>query len=170
MLGSVDRSPPESFESFYRSRFHALTLQIYAFTGDLGDAQDLVQEAFCRAYARWNAVQHYEDPVAWVRRVAWNLATSRWRRLRTAASFLQSHRVQHVAAPSADRVDLTWALKQLPGAQRRIFVLFHIADLSLQEIAEQEQVALGTVKSTLSRARAAVARMLSEQQEGSSRV
>jgi RNA polymerase sigma-70 factor (ECF subfamily) len=164
------RSPPDSFENFYSSRFHGLTLQLYAYTGDLGDAQDLVQEAFCRAYARWETVSAYDDPVAWVRRVAWNLATSRWRRLRAATTFLRGQREQHVAGPNADRVELIRALGRLPETQRRIFVLFHIADLSIVDIAAQEELPEGTVKSSLSRARGAIAEMLTEQQEGNSRV
>jgi RNA polymerase sigma-70 factor (ECF subfamily) len=165
-----DRSPPGSFESLYSSRFHALTLQLYAYTGDLGDAQDLVQEAFCRAYARWSVVSTYEDPVAWVRRVAWNLAVSRWRRVRTASAFLRTQRERPVEGPNPDRVELVRALGRLPAPQRRVFVLFHVADMSVQEIAAQERMPEGTVKSSLSRARATVARLLAEQQEGSTRV
>jgi DNA-directed RNA polymerase specialized sigma24 family protein len=44
------------------------------------EAQDVVQEAFCRALTQWREISTYEEPVAWVRRVAWNLATSQIRR------------------------------------------------------------------------------------------
>jgi len=53
----------------------SLTLQLYAYTGDLPAAQEIVQEAFCRALPRWHRIRRYDDPVAWLRRVAWNLAT-----------------------------------------------------------------------------------------------
>ena len=62
-----------SFADLYSASFQGLTLQLYAFSGDLGEAQDVVQEAFCRAFARWKSISQYQDPVAWVRRVAWNL-------------------------------------------------------------------------------------------------
>src|SRR5690606_39076909 len=69
------------FDEFYAAHYGSLTTQLYAYLGDRQEAQDVVQEAFCRAYARWSSVRDYDDPVAWVRRVAWNLATSHVRRL-----------------------------------------------------------------------------------------
>ena len=41
--------------------------------GDIGDAQDIAQEAFCRAWQRWGSIVRYDNPVAWIRRVATNL-------------------------------------------------------------------------------------------------
>ena len=158
----VNGSPPGTFEDFYSVHFHALTLQLYAYTGDLGDAQDLAQEAFCRAFSRWERLSSYDDPVAWVRRVAWNLATSRWRRNRVAAVFARAQREQHIEGPSPDRVVLVRALGVLPANQRRVFVLHYVADMSIVDIAAQEGIAEGTVKSTLHRARAALADRLAD--------
>src|SRR5262245_44097437 len=81
-LGVPSRGAPRDFDGFYSAHFRVIALQLHAYVGDLTEAQDLVQEAFCRAYTRWDQVAEYDDPVAWVRRVAWNLATSRWRRQR----------------------------------------------------------------------------------------
>ncbi|WP_341717718.1 SigE family RNA polymerase sigma factor [Micromonospora sp. FIMYZ51] len=148
------------FDGLYHTHFRSLTLQLAAYCGDLSQAQDLVQEAFCRAFARWSRVSRYDDPVRWVRRVAWNLATSRWRRMRTAQSWLRRQRPEHVAGPGPDRVALTAALAQLPAAQRRAVVLHYLADLSVTQIAEQEGVPAGTVKSWLHRGRVALAAQL----------
>jgi RNA polymerase sigma-70 factor (ECF subfamily) len=158
----VNGSPPGTFEDFYGAHVHALTLQLYAYTGDMGDAQDLTQEAFCRAFARWDRLSTYDDPVAWVRRVAWNLATSRWRRNRVAAVFLRSQREPHIDEPSTDRIALIRALTVLPANQRRLFVLHYLADMSIVDIATQEGLPEGTVKSTLHRARAALADRLAD--------
>jgi RNA polymerase sigma-70 factor (ECF subfamily) len=153
------------FEELYAAQFHSLTLQINAYVGDLAEAQDLVQEAFCRALPRWEKLATYDNPADWVRRVAWNLATSGWRRRRTAMAFLRRQREQHVAGPSPDRVALTAALAKLPETQRKAFVLFYIANRTVLEIAEQEGVPEGTVKSWLHRARASVAAELTEHRE-----
>lgn len=153
------------FDHFYHAHFRSLTVQLCAYTTDLPQAQDLVQEAFCRAFARWDRVVRYDDPVAWVRRVAWNLATSRWRRLRTAQTYLRRQREEHVAGPTPDRVDLTAALASLPPNQRKAVVLHHLADMSVVEIARQEGVAEGTVKSWLHRGRAGLAAHLTEHTE-----
>jgi len=156
----------EDFDDFYAAHYADLVVQIYAYFGDRQEAQDVVQEAFTRALARWRRLSGYEDPTAWVRRVAWNLATSRWRRLRTAQLFLARQREEHSPGPSPDRVALTAALAGLPANQRRAVVLHYLADLTVPEVARQEGVPEGTIKSWLHRARAALAAQLSEKQGG----
>jgi RNA polymerase sigma-70 factor (ECF subfamily) len=158
---SEDTGPPQ-FEAFYAANFQRLSLQLYAYTGDIGQAQDFVQEAFCRALPKWNRISRYDDPVAWLRKVAWNLATSRFRRLRVQQAHARRYREEHVEGPGPDRVALARALKALPENHRRAVILFHLADLSVTEIAEQEKVAEGTVKAWLHRGRAALAVQLSE--------
>ncbi|MEH0845098.1 SigE family RNA polymerase sigma factor [Micromonospora sp. CPCC 205711] len=153
------------FTDFYQAHFHRLAVQLYAYLGDHAEAQDLTQEAFCRLLERWGRVSGYDDPSAWVRRVAWNLATSRLRRVRTAVRHLARQREEHVAGPEPDRVALVRALATLPASQRRAIVLHHLGQLSTREIAEQEGVAEGTVRSWLSRGRAALATHLTERPE-----
>jgi RNA polymerase sigma-70 factor, ECF subfamily len=162
-LADDDTGPPGiDFDDFYAVHFQRLSLQLYAYTGDAAQAQDFVQEAFCRAYDRWKKVQAMQDPLGWIRRVAWNLATSRFRRLRVQQAHARRAREEHVQGPSPDRVMLTRALSTLPEAQRRAVVLYHLADLSIPEIADQEGVAEGTVKARLYRGRAALAVQLSD--------
>ena len=148
-----------SFDELYAAHYGNLTVQLYLYFGDLHAAQDVVQEAFCRAYARWRTVSRYDDPVAWVRRVAWNLALSRWRRSRTALRYLRGQRraEPQVPGPGPERVAVIAALAALPEQQRRAVVLHYIADLSVPEIAEREGVPEGTVKSWLHRARISLA-------------
>jgi RNA polymerase sigma-70 factor (ECF subfamily) len=151
---------PPGFAECYAAAFPALATQLYVYTGDLDLAHDLVQEAFCRALTRWSRLADYDDPAAWVRRVAFNLANSRWRRTRVALAYLRRQRVEHVVGPSPDRVAAVAALATLPPAQRRAVVLHYLADLSVAQIAEQEGVAVGTVKSWLHRGRIALAARL----------
>ena len=156
--GGICMTDVDDFDDFYASQFQPLTVQLYAYFGDRHEAQDVVQEAFCRAFKRWRDVSRYEDPVAWVRRVAWNLATSRWRRARTAAAFLaRQHGEEIVPEPSPDRVALAAALRTLPPVQRRAVILHYLADLPIADIAAAEGVPVGTVKSWLHRARVALA-------------
>lgn len=163
---TVKRRPPpgaaDGFAELYAAHVHSLTVQLFAYTGDLAVAEDLVHEAFCRALSRWKQVSGHDNPVAWVRQVAWNLARSRWRRLRVAADFLSRQRNPSVEGPGPDRVALAAALAQLPPRQRRAVVLHYLADLPIAEIARQENVAPGTVKSWLHRGRAALANHLRE--------
>jgi RNA polymerase sigma-70 factor (ECF subfamily) len=150
------------FDEFYVGNFQRLVVQLYGYTGDMAHAQDVVQEAFARALPRWKKLCGYDDPAAWVRRVAWNLATNRWRALRTFHAFARQHRELHAEEPSPDRVALRDALATLPSNHRRAVVLHYLADLSVAEIAAQENVADGTVKSWLHRGRAALAVALTD--------
>jgi RNA polymerase sigma-70 factor, ECF subfamily len=157
-----------TFDDFYHAHHRSVTTQLCAYVGDLGQAQDLAQEAFYRAFARWDRLARYDDPVGWVRQVAWNLARSRWRRLRTARGFLIRQRPDDVPGPTPDRVAIDPALAMLPANQRRAVVLYYLADLSIAQIAAQEEVAEGTVKSWLHRGRTALAALLNDTIEGAS--
>ncbi|MFF5291736.1 SigE family RNA polymerase sigma factor [Paractinoplanes globisporus] len=157
------------FEEFYAAYFQPLTIQLYAYTGDLAAAQDVVQEAFCRALSRWRRVSTLDEPGAWVRHVAWNLATSQWRRARLAARFARGHREEHAPSPGPERVALAAALAKLPAPQRRAVILYYLADLPVSEIAAQEGAPEGTVKSWLHRGRVALAAELTETEKGAHR-
>jgi RNA polymerase sigma-70 factor, ECF subfamily len=147
------------FADFYAATFNGLCLQLFVYTGDLATAQDVVQEAFCRALPRWSTLSEYDDPAAWVRKVAWNLATSRWRQLRKFAGPINL-REEAVAAPDVERVDLMNALATLPARQRQAVVLHYLADASIAEIAVITGTSEGTIKSWLHRARIALAGQL----------
>lgn len=153
---------PVDFTDFYQAQFHRIAVQLYAYLGDHAEAQDLTQEAFCRTLERWTRISGYDDPSAFVRRVAWNLATSRLRRVRTSVRHLARQREEHVPGPQPDRVALTRALATLPANQRRAIVLRHLAQLSVAEIAEQVGAPEGTVRSWLSRGRTTLAGYFTE--------
>ncbi len=162
---SSDIGPPghAGFEECYAANVRPLIIQLYAYIGDLGTAQDVVQEAFCRALARWRRLSGFDDPAAWVRRVAWNLATDRWRHARTATRYVRRQRGEEIVPePGPDRVALARALATLPAAQRRVVIQHYLADLSVREIALQEGVAEGTVKSWLHRGRTHLAALLTD--------
>ena len=117
----------------------------------------------------WDRISGYDDPLAWVRRVAWNLAINRWRRTRTVRRFLARQRPEHVSGPSPERLDLDAALARLPINQRRAVALHYLADLSTAEIAGECGVPDSTVRSWLRRARAALAKDLSYSAEEADR-
>lgn len=108
-------------------------------------------------------MRKYEDPAAWVRRVATNQAISGWRRARTAAKHaLRQPRPDPHPAPDESTVALVTALRELPEAQRRALVLHHLAGLPVAEVAQMEGCPIGTVKARLSRGRDALAELLGD--------
>jgi RNA polymerase sigma-70 factor (ECF subfamily) len=149
------------FADFYAATFGRLTVQIHAFVGDHAEAQDLVQEAYCRAFARWSTVAGYEDPLGWVHRVAWNLAVSRWRRHNRLQRWRHELVPSDVSPPTATQIDLARALARLPANHRQAVVLHYLADMSVNDIALFTGAAEGTVKAWLHRGRTALSTMLS---------
>lgn len=151
------------FTAFYDATWGRTLACAYAMTGDLGVAEELAQEAYTRAWPRWDRLTSYDDPGAWVRQVATNLAVSRWRRGRIASGWLGKQRPQAPTAPLDETsVALVTALRQLPEAQRRAIVLHHLADLPVDEVARIERCPSGTIKARLSRGRATLADLLAD--------
>ncbi len=154
------------FTDLYESHFSELAAQVCAYLGDATEAQDLVQEAFLRAWQRWDKVGGYEEPVAWVRRVAWNLATSRHRRNQVARKFLQKSQAPEPApAASPDHVALVAALKQVPAKRRQALVMHYMADMTISAIAAETGAREGTVKSWLHRGRKELAALLADRND-----
>jgi RNA polymerase sigma-70 factor (ECF subfamily) len=159
----VDDRARAEFEELYRHAYPRVVAQVTLLTGSRAAAEDAVQEAFARAWNRWGRLAGYDQPQAWVRRVAMNLAVSRWRSLRREQ--LLAAPASYAASPidrAADWVDLQAALLRLPVRQRRAVVLSAVVGLSTDEIAAEMSVAPATVRSWLSRTRRAVADPIEE--------
>jgi RNA polymerase sigma-70 factor (ECF subfamily) len=152
---------PECFDEFYRATSRRMLRYAYGLTGDSAEAQDVTQEAYVRAWRRWPEVVRLDDAEAWVRLVATRLATDRWRRLRVRRGHEALQRAPDpVPPPSENTVLLVRALRGLPIDQRRALCLHYLLDLPVADIARELGVPAGTVKSWLSRGRAALAAQL----------
>lgn len=155
-----------AYDDFYRSTSQRLLGYCYALTGELGDAQDVAQETYVRAWRHWRAVAGHPAPEAWLRLTASRLATDRHRRLagfRRAVT--RTGPSAPVQPPSEDAVVLTAALRQIPADQRRALAMHYLLDLPVSEIALELDAPVGTVKSWLSRGRTALAAQLGPPQE-----
>jgi RNA polymerase sigma-70 factor (ECF subfamily) len=154
----------DGFAVFYASSYRRLLGQLFAVTGDLAEAENVLQEAYARAFVRWSRVRGYDRPEAWVRRVAINLAVMVDRSLRRRArALLRLGPPPLVPELSPEAIDLHDALRALPLGQRQVIVLHHLVGLPVEEIARELRLAPGTVKSRLARGRAAMAGLLEHQ-------
>ncbi|HEV2086836.1 MAG TPA: SigE family RNA polymerase sigma factor [Cryptosporangiaceae bacterium] len=154
----------------YDVAYRRLVTQLYAVTGDLAEAQDVVQEAFVRALARPRHLAGVDNPEAWLRTVAVNLARRQWRRrLRLGHLLGQASRSDPPApAELSDEVlTLTAALRRLNRGQREAIALHYLADMSVEDTAMALGISAGTVKSRLARGRARLAAVLGEPDPGS---
>jgi len=133
--------------------------------GSSADAEEVAQDAVVRLLENWSKVRHYEDVEGWLRTVAVRLLISRQRChsvARLGLPRLAARTVTETPAPDPDGLDLREALAALPLEQRAVLLLHHVHDLPVSEVAAMLRVAEGTVKSRLSRARAALAPRLNE--------
>lgn len=150
------------FDAFYVSSRARLLRQLTTMTADPELAKDALQEAYERAWQRWGRVRGMDEPEAWVRTVAWRVVISHHRKAAVAAKFLPMLRRESTIAPVAsdEVLDVQEALRGLPPDQRRVLVLHHMAGREVEDIARETGVAVGTVKSRLSRGRATLATAL----------
>jgi RNA polymerase sigma-70 factor, ECF subfamily len=151
------------FEELYTSAFGRLVGQLFLVTGDLHEAEEVVQEAFTRAAGRWPRLREYDVPEQWVRRVAIDLATDGRRRVRRRLAVLAQLDAEAAAVVppiSVDGLAVAAALATLPRRQRQVVVLRYLLDLPVREVASQLSMPVGTVKSRLARARSALAAQL----------
>lgn len=150
-----------AFEQVYRSSYPTLVGQLFLLTTNRAEAEDVVQEAFARLWANWQELCTYDNHEAWVRRVAMNLAISRWRKHSRQTSY------EEPAVPPAARSslsDLTHALRDVSVKHRQALLLHYVVGLSVAEVASEMSAKPGTVKSWLSRGRAELERQLHYQE------
>jgi RNA polymerase sigma-70 factor (sigma-E family) len=148
----------DGFEAFYAAAYQRVVGQVFALLGDLAEAEDVTQDAFAKACFHWKRIAAYDQPEAWVRRVAFNQAHNSIRRARRwLVALARLGPPAPVPAVSPDRVDLHRALRRLTPRHREVLVLRYVAELSVEEVARQLRLPPGTVKSRLSRARSALA-------------
>jgi RNA polymerase sigma-70 factor (sigma-E family) len=160
----------DTVRTLYDGCYRRLVAQVYSVTTDLGEAQDAVQEAFVRALAGPIRFRRLDNPEAWLRMVAINVARRRLRRRALLDRLLRRDPPPSTVDDLApDSVALVTALRKLPLAQREAIALHHLADLPVAEVAEITGVAVGTVKARLARGRAQLAALLADAPEVATR-
>jgi RNA polymerase sigma factor (sigma-70 family) len=149
------------FAEFYREAKDECLFAVLVSVGDRDTAQDLVAEAFARAWASWPAVSRHPAPAAWVVRTALNAGVSRWRRRRREVPVPDLAIVADgpAAGGMADGcIDprIMAALLRLPARQRQVVTLRLFLDLDTECTARALGIAPGTVQAHLGRAMAAL--------------
>jgi RNA polymerase sigma-70 factor (sigma-E family) len=143
------------FRDYVTTRGHALLRTAYLLTGNLADAEDLLQAALAKTYLAWDRIEDRGALDGYVRRAMVNTHISWWRR-RRVQEFPTDELPDQVVADHAGDSDLHDSLRRaidrLPQRMRTAVVLRYYEDMTEAEVAERLGVSLGTVKSTVSRA------------------
>jgi len=153
----------ETFDAFYRRELAGLVAFARALSGS-ASAEDIAQEAMLAAYRRWDRVSRLDVPSAWVRRVCANGAVSTLRRRGVEGrALLRLGSRRPDIEPMMTEHEVFWAeVRRLPRRQAQVIALHYIYDLGVTEIAATLACAEGTVKTHLSRGRAALSNRLTE--------
>lgn len=151
------------FDDFYRSGQAACLRAVLASVGDRSLAEELVAEAFSRAWTSWHTVSRHPAPYGWVVRTALNVRLGWWRKRRREVPF-DLERAHSVADnPAAEVVDpeLLAMLRAMPRRQHEVIVLRVFLDLDTRATAQVLGIAEGTVGVHLSRGLATLRHNLS---------
>jgi RNA polymerase sigma-70 factor (sigma-E family) len=144
-----------AFRDYVRARRPALLRTAYLLTGNLADAEDLVQSALAKTYLAWHRIEDRGAVDSYVRRAMVNTQISWWRR-RRLEEFPTDEIPDQATADYPVSTDvqesLRRAIDRLPHRMRAAVMLRYYEDMTEAEVAEVLGVSVGTVKSTVSRA------------------
>jgi len=151
-----------AFETLVRKYQDRIVRLMYLLLGNADDAEDVAQETFIRAFRCIGAFRHRSNFSTWLHRIAVN----------TARNWIRDNRVERETVPLPDErwwagstrpeeiliareraMEVRNALAQIPPCYREAVILRHFDGLSYEEIAEAQQVPVGTVRSRLAKGR-----------------
>ena len=147
----LDPEPLEasrSFETFYDAQSRTLFRRLWLVTGNRGEAEELMQDAFLKVWERWEQVGAMDDPVGYLYRTAMNLFRKRYRR-----AVLAIRRTVGLApsrddfADADDRETVREVLSKLPARQRAALVLTELIGFSPDDAGRALGVQASTVRS-----------------------
>ncbi len=164
MAGETGAVPTPVFADVFEEHYEPLVRLARLLVDDRGSGEEVVQDAFVRAYRRWDRI---DDPVRYLRSAVVNTARSRLRHRAVVRRYVAP--VQRAAAAAEDEAvvrsehaEVLTAVRALPRRQRECLVLRYYLDLSEADIATTLGISAGSVKSHSSRGMAALARTLGE--------
>jgi RNA polymerase sigma-70 factor (ECF subfamily) len=166
-IARAQRADAQAFESLYRlhvGRVYGLCLRM---TGNVAEAEDCTQEAFIQGWSKLDRFRGDSTFATWMHRIAVNAVLGRKRK-----SSREQDRVQLAAevspapvstADTGELRDIAEAIDRLPERARHVFVLYAVYGYSHEETAQMLEIAAGTSKAQLHRARRLLEQQLKEQ-------
>lgn len=151
------------FGAHLEANYPALVAQLCMITLNATEAQDLVQEAYSRAWQRWSQVRELPNPTGWVRFMAVQGSNRKWRRF-LAKLGIDRYGGKNAVPPSDDpqHQAVLHALAQMPLYRRRVLVLADIAQMPLTDIAALENLDIGVTEARLAYAQRELTEILSQ--------
>ena len=156
----------DEFDAFFDKYYSGMVRSLTLICGDRELANDAVQDAFIRAFARWDRIRRYDRPDAWVRRVAINRSRDHFRASRRRRTYEEraavAESIESAEQRTDDRDQLRLALADLPRRQRTAVTLYYLEGLDVAAVAQSMKITSGAVKYHLSRGRERLAPIIGE--------
>ena len=158
-----------ALERMVEEHYAALYRYAYRLSGSATEAEDLTQEAFCKAHGHWHQLRDPLRAKAWLFTILRNAYLRRVRDGHRAVT-VSLNDVDEIAddppppLPEVSPAQLQQALAELPERFRTPIILYYFNDFSYRDIAEHMGVPIGTVMSRLARAKGHLRRRLLERQ------
>jgi RNA polymerase sigma-70 factor (sigma-E family) len=165
---NISDQPPDhaaTLTTLFREHHLGLVRMAVLIVGDQPTAEDVVQDAFVALHRRLDRLSDRDNTLPYIRAAVLNGCRTVLRRRRRPFRGTEPEAVWSAESSvvlGEDRREVFLALRTLPHRQREALVLRYYLDLSEAEIAATMGIARGTVKSTTSRALAALAKKLGE--------
>jgi RNA polymerase sigma-70 factor (ECF subfamily) len=153
------------FTAFFLAEYPRMVRTVYLVVHDHGHAEEIAQDAFLQLLDHWETVSGYEQPAAWVRRVAIRMAVRAGKRERMRSRLERRSRIEadEVAGPDGTSDEVLAAVRTLPTNQRVAIVLHYFEDRPVAEIADALGCAAATARVHLHKARQRLAVLLHEE-------
>lgn len=152
---------PEDFDAFVTRNENRLFRAALSVTGNVTDAEDILQEAFLRAYEKAPEFTSEEHEKAWLMKVTVNLCKSRlrspWHRRRVELT-------ESYPASGPEQHELLEQVMALPPKYRTVIHLYYYEGYSTKDISELTGQKESTVRSRLARARQKLKSVLEEEE------
>jgi RNA polymerase sigma-70 factor (sigma-E family) len=158
-VSGVEQHQREFAEFYAAARDDCLRIVLIT-VGDRQLAEDLVADAFTKAWMAWRKVRQHPAPQAWVVRTALNAHVSWWRRRRREEPLTGPDETAATAQHAALDSSLVAALRRLPVRQRQVIALRILLDLDTATTAQMLGMPCGTVASHLHRGLSALRRQI----------
>lgn len=155
MIAKVELTPvpharpaeAEPFDAFFRAWYHRVVGLVAVATGQPAAAEDAAQEAFSRAWSRWDSVGRLDAPQTWVLRVATRIAIDTWRHRRREVAVEPS--LAGTAVDVIDRLWVRWEIGRLTPMQRAVVVLRYLEGRPVADVAAELERSEATAKTHL---------------------
>ncbi len=151
----------DEYDELFRLAYPRLVAMGLAMSTSRHVSQELAQETLLRAHHRRSELAQYDAPMAWCRRVMGNLLIDHHRSRTSEVAAVE--RLGHRSATYADATpdpavvaaSARWddLVRSLTPQQRVAATLYYAEDQSVAEVADIMNIATGTVKSALAKAR-----------------